>query len=102
MRFGALMVFALFLLASPAQAYDPQQLQQLLATKSCPRCDLKGANLVNADLSGAKLMGANLSWANLSGANLRGANISGANFSGALWVDGRTRCREGSFSGCRR
>ncbi len=72
--------------------------------------DLSGANLSRADLSyaypsAADLSNANLSDANLIGAylfetNLSGANLSGANFSYAIWIDGRTICKEGSIGGC--
>lgn len=78
----------------------------LAETKSCPQCNLSGANLNRFDLSGANLEGANLSRAkmslvNLSGANLKNAdmreavlngadladaNLSGADFTGAALV----------------
>ena len=51
---------------------------QLLATKSCPQCDLRGVDLSGQNLRGADLSGANLSSANLRDANLRGANLQGA------------------------
>ncbi len=71
-----------------AHAENPHHLQQLLATKECPKCNLASAglvmnNLAGANLSQANLVGANLSQANLSGANLRGANLTGASFYGA-------------------
>lgn len=60
----------------------------LAETKSCPQCDLSGANLNRLDLSGANLEGANLSRAkmsltNLSGANLHNADLREAIFNGA-------------------
>jgi uncharacterized protein YjbI with pentapeptide repeats len=58
-----------------------QQLQQLLKTKICVRCDLRNANLVSADLRKANLEGANLEGANLSKANLKNAYLVGANLS---------------------
>ncbi|ELR99297.1 pentapeptide repeat-containing protein [Gloeocapsa sp. PCC 73106] len=58
-------------------------LSQLLSTKQCPQCDLRGTGLVMSNLSGADLSGADLSNANLSQANLSGANLSGADLSGA-------------------
>jgi uncharacterized protein YjbI with pentapeptide repeats len=100
MKFTSLMIFGLIAAAPMAQAYDPEDLTRLLSGNSCPGCDLTGANLSGASLEGANLSGANLSWANLTGANLSGANLLGTNFSGALWIDGRTQCREGSFGGC--
>ena len=54
---------------------------QLLATGSCPACDLSGV-----DLSGQKLAGANLSGANISGANLTNTNLRGANLQGATML----------------
>ena len=73
--------------ALSANAAD-QQVMRLLATGQCPRCDLRGADLVHANLQGAnlqgaQLQGANLSRANLSGANLRGADLRQASFVGA-------------------
>lgn len=72
-----------FALAVPVKAENLEHLNQLLATKQCPLCDLSSSGLVFANLSGANLAGANLSGANLSQANLSGANLSGANLSGA-------------------
>jgi hypothetical protein len=63
-------------------------LDRLKATKSCPACNLYGADLAGADLGlanlgGADLRGAILAGVNLSGANLGGSRLSGANLSGA-------------------
>lgn len=71
-----------------AQAENSTQLRQLLSTKDCVECDLRGAGLVLNDLTGAKLeranlVGANLSQTNLTGADLRGANLTGASLYGA-------------------
>jgi len=60
----------------------------LIETRSCPQCDLSGANLSRFDLSDTNLDGANLSrsklaLANLSAANLQNADLREANFSGA-------------------
>jgi uncharacterized protein YjbI with pentapeptide repeats len=75
-----------------------ENIKTLVKTKSCPGCDLTGAELVRMDLSGANLQGADLTGAklfltNLSGANLRdthlqktsfgGADLAGADLSGA-------------------
>lgn len=68
-------------LAQPSLGENYEDLNQLLATKKCPLCDLSGAGLVQANLRNAELVGANLSGANLAGANLSGANLSGANLS---------------------
>lgn len=62
--------------------------KQLLETKECVRCDLRGANLSSADLEGVNLEGANLAGANLQGADIEkaylvGANLDKANLTGA-------------------
>jgi uncharacterized protein YjbI with pentapeptide repeats len=67
-------------------------IKQLKSTKSCPKCDLSGADLSGAYIPGANLSGANLSGAyipdaNLTGANLSGANLSNANLTGANLSD---------------
>ncbi|HEY9729834.1 MAG TPA: pentapeptide repeat-containing protein, partial [Chroococcales cyanobacterium] len=61
-----------------AQAAEPKQLEQLLATKACPNCDLTDAQLTGAILQQADLRGAKLDGAKLDGANLTGANLSNA------------------------
>jgi len=71
------------LVVAPVRAENPDHVRQLLATKSCTGCDLRGADLSGADLSGADLRGADLRGADLRGANLSGADLSGANLSGA-------------------
>lgn len=58
------------------------QVRQLLQTKVCIRCDLRGANLQSADLENANLEGANLEGANLAGAKLKKAYLVGANLNG--------------------
>ncbi|HBB31104.1 MAG TPA: hypothetical protein DDZ80_23960 [Cyanobacteria bacterium UBA8803] len=65
-----------------AKAENLAHIQQLLSTKECPQCDLRGAGLVMADLGGVNLSGADLSRANLSRANLMGADLTGANLTG--------------------
>ena len=60
-----------------------QQIQRLLETKECIRCDLRGADLSNTDLTNANLEGANLSNANLNNANLEEAYLVSANLSQA-------------------
>ncbi|MGC1246254.1 MAG: pentapeptide repeat-containing protein, partial [Spirulinaceae cyanobacterium] len=52
----------------PAWAANREDVERLLATNSCPRCDLSGAELAKADLRDA-----NLAEANLKNANLRHA-----------------------------
>jgi hypothetical protein len=78
----------LALVAAQAQAFDADHRKRLLETKSCPACDLQGANLEGADLSEANLerailFGANLKGAFLSGANLEGAFLARTNLEGA-------------------
>jgi len=78
-----------------AQQQTSTQLQRLLETNECRRCNLRGVDLRGANLLQrgqaaeegvlplANLGGANLSQANLNGAFLRGASFEGANLSGA-------------------
>jgi hypothetical protein len=58
-------------------------LDRLIKTRECVKCDLSGANLRWANLTGANLNEANLYEANLTGANLTGANLGGADLIGA-------------------
>jgi uncharacterized protein YjbI with pentapeptide repeats len=93
--FAWLTLLSLSLLANHAHAENlststavQENIKILIETRSCPQCDLSGANLSRFDLSGANLNGANLSrsklaLANLSEANLQNANLREANFSGA-------------------
>ncbi len=65
-----------------------QNITVLTKTKSCPECNLTGANLNRMTLSGANLQGADLSRAtlfltDLSGANLQNSNLREAQFGGA-------------------
>jgi uncharacterized protein YjbI with pentapeptide repeats len=67
----------------PALADMPPQnsselTNQVLSTRICIRCDLRGANLEGADLKKANLEGANLAGAKLKGARLESANLIGA------------------------
>lgn len=74
-------------------AANDSQVEQLLKTKKCPKCDLtyaalgraklRGADLAGAFLMGAYLVDADLRDADLDGADLSGANLSGARMSGA-------------------
>ncbi|MEL6231271.1 MAG: pentapeptide repeat-containing protein [Cyanobacteria bacterium J06627_3] len=63
--------------------------QRLILTNECYRCDLAGmdlsqTHLIGADLREATLAGADLSWSNLEGADLTNVNLTGANFTGAF------------------
>ena len=60
--------------------YAKQDLEKLLKTKICQKCDLKGADLKGTDLKGADLQKTILDQANLSGANLTGANLHGVTY----------------------
>ncbi|MGK7918218.1 MAG: pentapeptide repeat-containing protein [Prochloraceae cyanobacterium] len=80
--FASIAVLTTISLSAPAQAENLKHLNQLLATKQCPNCELMGTGLVMLNLSGANLKGANLTQANLSRANLAGADLSGANLTG--------------------
>lgn len=109
-------VFAVSALhATPAST--PEDEARLRQTRSCPGCDLAGANLQGlvaelGDLSNANLSGANLYMATLKGANLEGANFNGADLSGAQLehargadltgaiTDLRTQCPNGKMGPC--
>ncbi len=70
-------------ISSQASAFNAQDLEQLKATGSCPRCDLSDANLERTSLKKANLRDANLSKAALSQADLSGADLTGANLESA-------------------
>lgn len=70
-------------IATPLAAENLNDLNRLLGTKKCQKCDLSNAGLIHANLTGADLSGANLVNANLSQANLAGADLSGADLTGA-------------------
>ncbi|HLO47009.1 MAG TPA: pentapeptide repeat-containing protein [Kamptonema sp.] len=70
-------------LAMPAQAANRRDVEKLLDSGRCPRCDLRDADLRKANLQGAELQSANLRGANLRGAYLRNANLSNADLRGA-------------------
>ena len=69
--------------ASSAYAFDPADLQKLMDTNECVKCDLSGANLEAANLMAAILSDANLSGTRLAGANLAYADLNGTNLAGA-------------------
>lgn len=77
-------LLACFGLVEQAFALNQQDLDQLKAANTCPRCDLSGADLTQANLAGANLREANLKGATLSGANLQNADLTGANLEGAV------------------
>lgn len=111
----AILVFGITAYASSA---NPEHEAQFRATRNCPGCDLRsaqlggiqapGADLVNADLSEASLYGGNLRGANLSGAILNGTHLEMVNLSGATGAilgaaitDSRTTCPDGSQGPCK-
>ena len=67
----------------PAIETSGSILQQLLETRQCPNCNLRGANLRGANLGGANLAGADLRGANLKGADLAGSRLSNADLADA-------------------
>lgn len=87
-------MLAITVIAAPAQAFNPDDVDQLVNEYFCPECDLSGADLhgaflpgsllVGADLSGADLHEANLSGADLDNVNLTGANLDYADLAGAI------------------
>ena len=68
-------------------AIDSEKVQelrsQLLETRECIGCDLRGVDLREADLTEVVLTKANLEGANLAGANLAGAILRGSSLRGA-------------------
>ncbi|HIK30708.1 MAG TPA: pentapeptide repeat-containing protein [Oscillatoriales cyanobacterium M59_W2019_021] len=65
--------------AAEVRAYDRSDLEDLLDTNSCRRCDLRGADLEGRNLRGADLEDADLRGADLENADLRGADLQDAN-----------------------
>ena len=90
--FGCLLLMGLSLQGCGLFKSD---LDKLLETKECQKCDLSGANLAGENLKGANLKGAmllptrdtsvlaDLTKVNLTGANLTEARLDGANLTGA-------------------
>jgi hypothetical protein len=88
---GAIALLVSLLSATAGDAAVPADVDQLLETGYCPRCDLSDADLSNlnlrdvylsgANLAGADLSNSNLQYADLSYAILNGANLSGVDFS---------------------
>lgn len=65
------------------------------------KADLTGANLAGADLTRARLFRAILREANMTGAQLSGSDLENADLTGAIWIDGASRCGEGSIGLCK-
>jgi hypothetical protein len=66
-----------------AIAANPDHVTRLVETRTCPDCDLRGAELTGSYLRHANLRGANLAGARLNGADLRDAYLGQANLEGA-------------------
>lgn len=81
------MMLCVLMMVGVGHAFVSADVDQLMQTGLCSRCDLSGANLMGisgvSDLTDANLSGANLYTANLSGVDLCGANLAGANLKGA-------------------
>ncbi|MGR3273649.1 pentapeptide repeat-containing protein [Acaryochloris marina NIES-2412] len=85
-------LFSTLWICPVAQAENPEHLKQLMKSRSCPNCDLQGAdlsamNLRNANLAGANLTGANLNLANLTAANLSNAILTEASLAWTNFID---------------
>ena len=97
---------------------NPEHIATFRATKQCPGCDLKNAqlggfqatnaNLINADLSDASFYGGSLRGADLTGAILDRTNFEMADLSGAVGAmlataitDARTTCPDGTPGPCK-
>ena len=100
-----------------ASSVNPEHVAAFRATKQCPGCDLRNAqlggfqaqkaNLVNADLSDATFYGGSLRGADLTGAILDRTNFEMTDLSGAVGAilstaitDARTVCPDGSAGPC--
>lgn len=74
---------AAVLIPVSVSAFVQSDLDKLLATKECKKCDLSGADLSGKLLAKAQLDGADLSGANLSHSILRMADLDGASLKDA-------------------
>jgi uncharacterized protein YjbI with pentapeptide repeats len=96
---------------------NPEHVAAFRATKKCPGCDLKNAqlggfqapnaDLVNADLSDASFYGGSLKGADLTGAILDRTNLEMTDLTGAIGAilgpaitDARTTCPDGTPGPC--
>lgn len=102
---------------SYAWSANPEHVATFRATKKCPGCDLRNAqlggmqaqnaDLINADLSDASFYGGNLRGADLTGAILDRTNLGMVDLTGAVGAilsaaitDARTTCPNGSAGPC--
>ena len=74
-RYAWLTACGLLFAAGGALAFEQADVDRLLSTSKCEKCDLKGADLSGADLSRAKLKDADLKAAKLANTDLRKADL---------------------------
>ncbi len=91
MRLSFLMLLFSFLFVCQIKAYEQKDLDRLLKTGNCPKCDLrwstlKDKNLKSADLQEADLRDSNLNYTNLTNANLHGAKLKRSNLESAVFT----------------
>ena len=83
-KLSIFIICTLFMLLSvPSHAFNPSDLTRMNNMEDCPKCDLSGADLVNAKKAKMNMSDANLSRANLTNATLFGVNLNNANLTGA-------------------
>jgi uncharacterized protein YjbI with pentapeptide repeats len=114
LTFALAIVAALIVHASSA---NPENVAAFRATKKCPACDLKNAqlagmqaqnaDLINADLTDATFYGGSLRGADLTGAILERTNLVMVDLTGAVGAilataitDERTTCPNGAPGPC--
>ncbi|MBN8571987.1 MAG: pentapeptide repeat-containing protein, partial [Ignavibacteria bacterium] len=68
--------------APPQGGYDPAQLNQLLTTRKCQACNLRGVTILFKDLQGA-----DLTRAYLSNSTIDHVNFDNARFDNVEWLD---------------
>ena len=120
-RLTNVVVLSLLICASAITVYassaNPEHLAQFRATRKCPGCDLRSAQLGGFQAPNADLTNADLAEASFYGGNLRGADLTGAILDrtdlqmvdltgavgatlGAAITDARTTCPSGAPGPC--
>lgn len=74
-------------LSPTVSAEEFSDVQRLLATRFCHKCNLKKANLANQNLQGVRITNTKLKRANLRGANLQFATLINVNLKNADLTD---------------